>query len=288
MKRSIVFLLYINLTLVSCTSLNNLFIDGPQYYSSNESVITNNAIKKEKQNNTQDGLTLQQFILEANVETPFDLNAKIYEGYADEQVYAWHNDFTFYREEYYKVNNLIEKEEDYVFSELLSTSLSNYYHDIKWQWNCAVLSYVMPVYQEFKEKKAQKKEEEWNNKNTFDRNDFYYISDGFQPSIYEQIDLLKGVANGQKMEVHTVYFNYAPLYVGYEPLYYVSDAVFVRQQGTNVTFKTHDSIIQQNMIVDSKIELNGGETVTIFYVIENPFEYYVVAIKKDKTNDTNN
>ena len=121
----------------------------------------------------------------ASVEAPFDLYAKTYTGFANEVIYQWYDDFTFYREEYYMVDELISKKRDGSNND----SDSNYYRDIRWQWNCAVLSYVAPVYKEFVQKKQAEKEEEYRAKNTFDKKDFYLVPEDFTPSLYEEIDL---------------------------------------------------------------------------------------------------
>ena len=162
------------LILTSCLSLDGVFIDGPARPQTSEAKI-------EKPHR----MTLKDFISMASVEAPFDLYAKTYTGFANEVIYQWYDDFTFYREEYYMVDELISKKRDGSNND----SDSNYYRDIRWQWNCAVLSYVAPVYKEFVQKKQAEKEEEYRAKNTFDKKDFYLVPEDFTPSLYEEIDL---------------------------------------------------------------------------------------------------
>ncbi|GHV06845.1 hypothetical protein FACS189485_16070 [Spirochaetia bacterium] len=62
---------------------------------------------------------------------------------------------------------------------------------------------------------------------------------------------------------------------------FVSDVVFVSQNGTDITFRTSDNAISQFMKVDSRTGLTAGQRVRIYYnVYRQLTAWRVQAIEK--------
>jgi hypothetical protein len=133
------------------------------------------------------------------------------------------------------------------------------------------------------EQVAQRKAEEKaadEEANRYDASKFTVVPSDFRPTSYTSIDLFTAVSNVEKMprgDGGAVLFG-IPL----NSLWYVSDVVFVNQNGTDIQFRTADNAISQIMKVDSRSGLTSGQRVRLYYrVSKNPLtEWRVVAIER--------
>lgn len=220
--------------------------------------------------------TLEDFVKEAEVEAPFDLNAKAPEDEVFKlsltdfyNLRKW-DGFYFYGKEALKVSRLMNDTYHY------GSSDDDYIRALDNQWKNAVYAYIAPKYKEFVEaenKKKQAEEQVRKEKNAYNPADFYVVPNSFAPADFTEKDLFDAVVAGKRMS------DTQEALGGY---YFVSDVVFVTQSGTNAIFRSADNAISQNMKIDSRSGLKGGEKVSLYYRIKGhgPFDYYVVAIKK--------
>lgn len=125
---------------------------------------------------------------------------------------------------------------------------------------------------------AQKADEE---ANRYDPKDFYFLESDFtfRPADYEEKDLFDAVSIAEKLLI-----NYRDEidWFGVYSRNYVSDVIFVRQDGQTIVFKTEDNAISQVMKISGRSGLKGGEKVRVYYrVAKEPIlEWDVRAIKK--------
>jgi hypothetical protein len=61
---------------------------------------------------------------------------------------------------------------------------------------------------------------------------------------------------------------------------FVSDVVFVSQDGTNITFRTEDNAISKRMKVDSRTGLVSGQKIRIYYTAYRIQDWRVIAIER--------
>jgi len=114
--------------------------------------------------------------------------------------------------------------------------------------------------------------------NKYDPTKFTIVPSDFKPADYKPIDLFTAVANVEKMPRGNGSFIDAIL----GTQLYVSDVVFVTQNGTDIQFRTADNAISQIMKVNSRSGLTAGQRVRLYYVVsKNPLtEWRVRAIER--------
>ena len=114
----------------------------------------------------------------------------------------------------------------------------------------------------------------------------------FNPAEYKKVDLFEAVSAVDKMVRGSGSFGdllFGELFTSDEKLgflsniqYFVSELVFVSQNGTNIRFKTYDNAISQDMKINARSGLTEGQKANIYYrVSKNPqTEWQVYAIEK--------
>ena len=90
----------------------------------------------------------------------------------------------------------------------------------------------------------------------------------FRPANYTRADLFDAVAVSRAMSYNSSIRRF------------VSDVVFVRQDGTNITFRTDDNAISATMKVASRTGLTPGQRVRIYYTLDWPYDWWVRAIER--------
>jgi hypothetical protein len=116
--------------------------------------------------------------------------------------------------------------------------------------------------------------------NKYDPSKFTIVPSNFRPADYTSIDLFKAVSDVEKMKsaFDLGYYNGG---LGVRERY-VSDVVFVEQNGTDIRFRTNDNAISQTMKVGDRSGLTTGQKVRLYYRVTKDLiaEWYVVAIEK--------
>ena len=98
----------------------------------------------------------------------------------------------------------------------------------------------------------------------------------FRLSEYTRADLFDAVAASERLgSVNLLYPLLDP-----PSRNYVSDVVFVRQDGTDITFRTEDNVISRRMKVDSRTGLTPGQRVRIYYTVYRIRDWQVAAIER--------
>jgi hypothetical protein len=123
---------------------------------------------------------------------------------------------------------------------------------------------------------AKKKAEEEANK--YDASKFTVVPSNFKPAEYTKADLFDAVATVEKLPRGDGSFMDAI----FTTKSFVSDVIFVGQNGTDIQFKTADNAISQYMKVSGRSGLTAGQKVRLYYqVSKNPLtEWKVAAIEK--------
>jgi len=116
--------------------------------------------------------------------------------------------------------------------------------------------------------------------NKYDPKEFAYYIDGFKPAKYKAIDLFTAVAQVEKMPRGDGSIDL----FGLVTKYYVSNIVFISQNGTDVRFKTTDNAISQYFKIGGRTGLNSGQIVRVYYcVTKNPIaEWLIEAVEFSK------
>jgi tetratricopeptide (TPR) repeat protein len=107
---------------------------------------------------------------------------------------------------------------------------------------------------------------------------FTLLPSDFNPADYQKRDLFDAVASAEKMSQGS-----GSLFDGMLTTFrFVSDVVFVSQNGTDIFFKTADNAISQHMKIGSRSGLSPGQKVRIYCTVSrNPYtEWNVNAIEK--------
>jgi len=117
--------------------------------------------------------------------------------------------------------------------------------------------------------------------NKYDPLKFTIVPKDFKPADYTSIDLFTAVSNVEKMLGGNGSAYDEGVAIARQR-YYVSDVVFVNQNGTDIQFRTSDNAISQIMKVDSRSGLVSGQRVRLYYrVKKNLFaEWRVDAIER--------
>ena len=115
--------------------------------------------------------------------------------------------------------------------------------------------------------------------NKYDKSKFIIVPDNyFYPADYAKADLFEAVATSEKLNINPVYW------VGNNPVYpskdFVSDVLFVSQNGTDITFRTADNAIRKTMKVDSRTGLTAGQKVRIYYTVYRIKDWTITAIER--------
>lgn len=121
--------------------------------------------------------------------------------------------------------------------------------------------------------------------NRYDPSKFTIVPSNFKPSVYRNIDLFTAVANSEKLPRTN---NMALHLVPDEHIWvegaaaYVSDVIFVNQNGTDIVFRTDDNAISQVMKIEGRSGLTSNQRVRLYYrVTRNPLiEFRVTAIER--------
>jgi hypothetical protein len=103
------------------------------------------------------------------------------------------------------------------------------------------------VWEEAQEAERQAREEA----NRYDPSKFTIVPSDFQPAKYTSIDLFDAVVHGERSAY------------GYD--LFVSEVVFVNQDGTNILFRTADNSISLRMKIDSRSGLTSGQRIRLYY-----------------------
>lgn len=117
--------------------------------------------------------------------------------------------------------------------------------------------------------------------NRYDPSKFAIVPSDFRPANYISIDLFTAVANVEKMPRGDSTLSTAviamlegtpnervELAMAVVNIYlYVSDVVFVNQNGTDIQFRTADNAISQIMKTDERAGLTSGQRVRLYYVV---------------------
>jgi hypothetical protein len=113
--------------------------------------------------------------------------------------------------------------------------------------------------------------------NRYDPAKFIIVPSNFRPADYTKADLFAAVAASEKLEVRAFGWGYTVYTPSRE---FVSDVVFVSQNGTDITFRTDDNAIRKSMKVGSRTGLTAGQKVRIYYIAFNMDDWRVHAIEK--------
>jgi hypothetical protein len=131
-----------------------------------------------------------------------------------------------------------------------------------------------------KEAQRQKQEAEHQAReaaNRYDPAKFIIVPSDFKPADYTKADLFAAVAASEKLGIiEQGWFNTV-----YTPSKdFVSDVVFVSQDGTNITFRTEDNAIRKRMKVGSRTGLAVDQRVRIYYTVYRVDDWTIDAIER--------
>jgi hypothetical protein len=119
--------------------------------------------------------------------------------------------------------------------------------------------------------------------NRYDPANFILVPSDFKPADYRREDLFAAVSASEKLGiVDTWATHYGLLLDMHKPpsIDFVSDVVFVSQDGTNITFRTEDNAIIRRMKIDSRTGLVSGQKVRIYYTAYRIQDWRVIAIER--------
>jgi hypothetical protein len=98
--------------------------------------------------------------------------------------------------------------------------------------------------------------------NRYDPSKFTLVPSNFRPADYNARDLFNVVSLVEGIDLSSVIPNILLL----DP-FFVSDVVFVRQDGTDIWFRTDDNAITQSMKINSRSGLTAGQRVRLYYIV---------------------
>ena len=103
----------------------------------------------------------------------------------------------------------------------------------------------------------------------------------FNPANYTKVDLFEAVAVSERLQMSLRPGEHEELDIfGVYTRNFVSDVIFVSQNGTDITFRTEDNAISRRMKVDSRTGLNSGQKVRIYYGVYRIRDWRVDAIER--------
>jgi hypothetical protein len=114
--------------------------------------------------------------------------------------------------------------------------------------------------------------------NRYDPANFIIVPKTFYPTKYSKADLFAAVAASERLE--TVSVIPANGFVFSPSRDFVSDVVFVSQNGTDITFRTADNAISKSMKVGSRTGLTVGQRVRIYYTVYRIKDWTIDAIER--------
>jgi hypothetical protein len=114
--------------------------------------------------------------------------------------------------------------------------------------------------------------------NKYDPEIFLFVPDVFYPASYTKADLFEAVATSERLGTSGL----TPSGIDWGPpnKSFVSDVIFVSQNGTDITFRTEDNAIRRRMKVDSRTGLTAGQRVRIYYTVYRINDWQVHAIER--------
>jgi hypothetical protein len=107
---------------------------------------------------------------------------------------------------------------------------------------------------------------------------FIIVPSDFKPADYAKVDLFAAVAASERLSAAHEYWGYVD--IGPPSRDFVSDVVFVSQNGTDIVFRTEDNAIRQRMKVGSRTGLTSGQKVRVYYRAYNLQDWQVAAIER--------
>jgi hypothetical protein len=117
--------------------------------------------------------------------------------------------------------------------------------------------------------------------NRYDPAKFIIVPDTFSPADYTKADLFDAVAASEKLQAYLEPGTYEWFDIfGVYSRDFVSDVVFVSQNGTDITFRTEDNAISKRMKVDSRTGLTSGQKVRIYYRAYRIRDWRITAIER--------
>ena len=117
--------------------------------------------------------------------------------------------------------------------------------------------------------------------NKYDPAKFILVPDFFYPAHYTKADLFAAVAASERLDVvEIVSSSNIGTYTITPSRSFVSEVVFVSQNGTDITFRTGDNAISKRMKVESRTGLTSGQRVRIYYTVYRIQDWRVVAIER--------
>jgi hypothetical protein len=114
--------------------------------------------------------------------------------------------------------------------------------------------------------------------NRYDSAKFIIVPSYFQPASYTKADLFEAVATSEKLGISGL--SPSGIDWGAPSRNFVSDVVFVSQNGTDITFRTADNAISKNMKVGSRTGLTSGQRVRIYYTVYRIKDWTIDAIER--------
>ena len=102
---------------------------------------------------------------------------------------------------------------------------------------------------------------------------FIVAPSGFNSGAYSRVDLFEAAAEAEKM----IRGDGGPIDAVLAARKFVSDVVFVNQEGTYIQFRTADNAISRYMKIDSRAGLSSGQRIRLYYTItKNPLTIWTV------------
>jgi hypothetical protein len=114
--------------------------------------------------------------------------------------------------------------------------------------------------------------------NRYDPAKFIIVPSYFRPTDYTSADLFTAVAASERLSIYDQYYfgvNWGP-----PSRSYVSEVIFVSQNGTDIIFRTADNAISKRMKVASRTGLTAGQRVRIYYTVYRIEDWQVAAIER--------
>jgi len=105
--------------------------------------------------------------------------------------------------------------------------------------------------------------------NRYDPANYILVPNRFRPVDYTKADLFTAVATSERIVASRL-----------DSRDFVSDVVFVSQDGTNITFRTEDNAISRRMKVTSRTGLTAGQKVRLYYTVYRIEDWQVIAIER--------
>jgi len=110
------------------------------------------------------------------------------------------------------------------------------------------------------------------------KKNFIIIPEDWSPARYTKVDLFAAVAASEKLGINPLFmYGNTPIYPSED---FVSEVLFVSQNGTDITFRTADNAIRKTMKVGSRTGLTAGQKVRIYYSAYRIKDWTIDAIER--------